>query len=121
MVSAWIVLFFIAVATLAPVIEWIYGKDAQTTYGQNKPGLLNDFGFPLGGYGGMSSEHWLGLEPGLGRDVFMQLVYGARTSLFIAFSRRADHHASSACCSACSPATSAAGWTPRVAGWSTSS
>jgi peptide/nickel transport system permease protein len=84
--SAWIVLFFIAVATLAPVIEWIYGKDSQTTYGQNRPGLLNDFGFPIGSYGGMSSEHWLGLEPGLGRDVFMQLVYGARTSLFIAFS-----------------------------------
>ena len=85
-VSAWIVLFFLAVAALAPVIEWVYGKDAQTTYGQNKPGLLNDFGFPLGAGGGISSEHWLGLEPGLGRDVFMQLVYGARTSLFIAFS-----------------------------------
>src|SRR3712207_8920067 len=42
--------------------------------------------FPVGGGGGISSEHWLGLEPGLGRDVFMQLVYGARTSLFIAFS-----------------------------------
>lgn len=85
-VSGCIVLFFIAVAALAPAIEWIYGKDAQTTYGQNSPGLLNDFGFPIGAAGGVSAEHWLGLEPGLGRDVFMQLVYGARTSLFIAFS-----------------------------------
>jgi peptide/nickel transport system permease protein len=85
-VSAWIVLFFLAVAALAPVIEWLYGKDAQTTYGLNKPGLLNDFSFPIGAGGGMSREHWLGLEPGPGRDVFMQLVYGARTSLFIAFS-----------------------------------
>jgi peptide/nickel transport system permease protein len=33
----------------------------------------------------MSSTYWLGLEPGLGRDVFTQLIYGARTSLFIAF------------------------------------
>lgn len=85
-VSAWIVLFFVAVAALAPVIEWVYGKDAQTTYGQNEPGLLNEFGFPIGAGGGISGEHWLGLEPGLGRDVFMQLVHGARTSLFIAFS-----------------------------------
>ena len=28
--------------------------------------------------------YWFGLEPSLGRDVFMQLVYGIRTSLGIA-------------------------------------
>ncbi|MGQ0631139.1 MAG: ABC transporter permease [Sporichthyaceae bacterium] len=83
-VSALIVAFFIAVALLAPVISWLYGKNADDRYGQEN-GLLNDFGFPLGPRGGMSSEHWLGLEPGLGRDVLMQLIYGARTSLFIAF------------------------------------
>lgn len=83
--SAWVVAFFLAVAALAPVISWLYGKDERTRYGQETPGLLNDFGFPVGARGGMSSEHWLGLEPGLGRDVFMLLVYGARTSLFIAF------------------------------------
>ncbi|WP_019874913.1 ABC transporter permease [Sporichthya polymorpha] len=84
--AACVVLFFLAVAALAPVISWLYGKDADTTYGLNEPGLLNTFGFPIGAGGGMSGEHWLGLEPSLGRDVFMQLVYGARTSLFIAFS-----------------------------------
>jgi peptide/nickel transport system permease protein len=78
--------FFIVVAALAPVIGKLYGKNPYTTYGQNETGLLNDFGFPIGSHGGMSGEYWLGLEPSLGRDVFMQLVYGARTSLFIAFS-----------------------------------
>ncbi|MGQ0624211.1 MAG: ABC transporter permease [Sporichthyaceae bacterium] len=83
-VSAVIVGLFILVAVLAPVLSWLYGKNPDDRYGQRN-GLLNDFGFPLGPRGGMSSEHWLGLEPGLGRDVLMQLIYGARTSLFIAF------------------------------------
>jgi peptide/nickel transport system permease protein len=84
MVSAGIVLFFIVVAILAPVIAKVYGKNPYTTYGQDTPGLLDDYGFPTGGHGGISSSFWLGLEPGLGRDTFMQLVYGARTSLLIA-------------------------------------
>ena len=85
-VSGLVVLGFIVIALLAPVIAKLYGKNPYETYGQNIPGLLNDYGFPVGANGGMSSEYWLGLEPGLGRDVFTQLVYGARTSLFIAFS-----------------------------------
>ena len=39
---------------------------------------------PLGYAGGISGEHWFGLEPGLGRDIFIRMVYGMRTSLFIA-------------------------------------
>ena len=86
MISGYVVLGFILVAVLAPLIAKLYGKTPYETYGQNLPGLLNDYGFPIGANGGMSGEYWLGLEPGLGRDVFTQLVYGARTSLFIAFS-----------------------------------
>lgn len=82
--SGFVVLFFVLVAILAPLIVKVYGKNAYTTYGSNTKGLLNDFGFPIAPHGGMSSEHWFGLEPGLGRDVFAQLVYGARTSLLIA-------------------------------------
>ena len=84
MVSGIVVILFILIALSAPLIAKLYGKNPYETYGQNLPGLLNDYGFPLGSNGGMSSEYWLGLEPGLGRDVFTQLVYGARTSLFIA-------------------------------------
>ncbi len=85
MVALGVVVFFIAVAAFAPLISKLYGKDPYTTYGLDDPRLLNEFSFPVGARGGMSGEFWLGLEPGLGRDVFMQLVYGARTSLFIAF------------------------------------
>ncbi|WP_169978549.1 ABC transporter permease [Microbispora sp. H10836] len=83
-VSAIIVLAFFLIALLAPVISALYGKDPYTTYGQNQPGLLNEYGYPVAPNGGMSGEFWFGLEPGLGRDVFMQLVYGIRTSLSIA-------------------------------------
>jgi peptide/nickel transport system permease protein len=82
--AAVIVLFFFLVAILAPVISMVYGKDPYTLYGQENPGLLNDFGYPVGANGGVSSQFWFGIEPGLGRDVFTQLVYGIRTSLLIA-------------------------------------
>ncbi|MEU6997699.1 ABC transporter permease [Nonomuraea sp. NPDC046570] len=82
--AALIVIFFLLVAILAPVISLVYGKDPYTLYGQDNPGLLNDFGYPILPNGGVSSEYWFGIEPGLGRDVFMQLVYGIRTSLLIA-------------------------------------
>ncbi|MGJ6961390.1 ABC transporter permease [Streptosporangium sp. G11] len=83
-VSAVVVIFFFLVALLAPVISWLYGKDPYALYGQDMPGLLNDYGYPILPNGGMSSEFWFGIEPGLGRDVFTQLVYGIRTSLSIA-------------------------------------
>ncbi|MEW9527976.1 ABC transporter permease [Microbispora sp. NPDC049125] len=83
-VSAIIVLAFFLVALLAPVIAALYGKDPYTTYGQNQPGLLNPYGYPIAPNGGISGDFWFGLEPGLGRDVFTQLVYGIRTSLSIA-------------------------------------
>lgn len=43
-------------------------------------------GVPRGSLGGISADHWLGVEPQNGRDVFARIVYGARTSLLIAFS-----------------------------------
>ncbi|GGO85967.1 ABC transporter permease [Wenjunlia tyrosinilytica] len=83
MVSAVVVLMFFVVGLLAPVISWLYGKDPYTLYGQESLDLLDDFSFPTGKFGGMSGEHWFGIEPGLGRDIFIQLVYGIRNSLLI--------------------------------------
>jgi peptide/nickel transport system permease protein len=83
-VSAYIVLFFFLVAALAPLIAKLYGKDPYTLYGQDDPLLLNDFNMPAGPNGGITTEFWFGIEPTLGRDVFTQLLYGMRTSLYTA-------------------------------------
>ena len=82
-VSGLVVAAFFLVGLGAPVIAGLYGKDPYTTYGQNEPGLLNDYGYPVGPLGGISGRFWLGLEPGLGRDVFTQLLYGIRTSILL--------------------------------------
>lgn len=80
-VSAAIVAVFMLTALAAPIISLLYGKNAADRYGYK---LLDASGYPPAPSGGMSAEFWLGIEPGLGRDVFMQLVFGIRTSLTIA-------------------------------------
>lgn len=84
LVCTGIVLLYFLVAICAPLISKLYGADPNTTYGLNDPTLLDDSGVPTGVLGGVSGAHWLGLEPSLGRDLFMQLVYGMRTTLGIA-------------------------------------
>ncbi len=82
-ISAFIVLSFFALGAFAPLISKFYGKDPWTRYGQTTPGLLVNQ-YPAGPNGGISSDFWFGLEPGLGRDVFMQLLYGIRNTLGLA-------------------------------------
>ncbi|WP_129840717.1 ABC transporter permease [Streptomyces sp. RFCAC02] len=83
-ISACVVLFFFLIGLLAPVMAKLYGKDPYTRYGQLEPGLLNEYGYPVKPNGGMDGEFWFGLEPGTGRDVLTELLYGIRTSLFVA-------------------------------------
>ncbi|MFJ2257880.1 ABC transporter permease [Streptomyces sp. NPDC087844] len=85
-ISACVVIFFFAVAALAPVISSLYGKDPYTLYAQEPdyPFLLDDFAMPTGSFGGISGDFWFGVEPKLGRDVLTMLLYGMRTSLYMA-------------------------------------
>jgi peptide/nickel transport system permease protein len=88
--SGFVVLFFIVVAIAAPLIELIYGYGPT----QFTSKLLDTTSLPLGYLGGVTFStdnpsnhiHILGVVPQTGQDLFILLVYGARTSLGIAFS-----------------------------------
>jgi peptide/nickel transport system permease protein len=71
---------FILIAIAAPLITKLSGQNPYTL----NSNLLNDVGLPLKANGGIDAQHWFGVEPGLGRDVFALLIYGIRTSLGIA-------------------------------------
>lgn len=66
----------------APLLAALEGQDPYTF---NTEKLDPNGGNPIGPLGGVSSEHWLGLVPVTGNDLFTQIVYGIRSSLFIAF------------------------------------
>ncbi|GHH21373.1 ABC transporter permease [Streptomyces rubradiris] len=87
-ICAAVVIGYFVVALLAPLLVKLPGTDPYTLYGQDpayadRP-VLDEFGLPLGYLGGVSGEHWFGVEPQYGRDLFAMLLYGMRTSLYMA-------------------------------------
>ncbi len=84
LVGLGIIIFFVLAALLAPVLTAISGYGPADTDKRAVDPYLG--GLPRGTLGGMSPDHWLGVEPGLGRDVFARLLYGAQISLLVAFS-----------------------------------
>ncbi|WP_030614917.1 ABC transporter permease [Streptomyces achromogenes] len=87
-VCAVVVIGYFAVALLAPLLVKLPGTDPYTLYGQDPTyadhPVLDEFGLPLGYLGGVSGAHWFGVEPQYGRDLFAMLLYGMRTSLYMA-------------------------------------
>ncbi|GGP31513.1 ABC transporter permease [Streptomyces capoamus] len=87
-ICAVVVIGYFAVALLAPLLVKLPGTNPYTLYGQDptyadKP-VLDEFGLPLGYLGGVSGDHWFGVEPQYGRDLYAMLLYGMRTSLYMA-------------------------------------
>lgn len=74
--SAVIIIFFILIAIFAPVLSAIEG---QTPNAQHQE-LVDVNGFPLFN---ANAQHWFGIEPRIGRDLFSRFCYGARPSLII--------------------------------------
>jgi peptide/nickel transport system permease protein len=78
-ICAGIFVFFLLVAIFAPLLSKLEGQDPTTLHQD----LIDQYGFPTIG---STAQHWFGVEPRLGRDLFARWVYGARPSLVVAIS-----------------------------------
>ncbi|MCS7481172.1 ABC transporter permease [Umezawaea endophytica] len=67
-------------AVAADLLTAIEGQDPYTYRSEV---LDPQTGGPAGALGGVSGEHWFGVEPLSGRDLFAIVVHGARTSFLI--------------------------------------
>ncbi len=83
MVSTAFVVFFIVAAITAPLAYHVFGWIDPLKQDSD---LVDAFGLPIGKWGGMSGEHLLGVEPGIGRDTLARVWYGTTFSLLIALS-----------------------------------
>jgi peptide/nickel transport system permease protein len=82
--GAVLVIALVVVAAAAPLLAKLERQDPYTyNIALLDPARGNA---PLGSLGGVSAQHWFGVEPLTGRDLFAIVVLGMRTSLFIGVS-----------------------------------
>jgi len=81
--GAVVIAFLVLVALFAPLIVKLLGHPPNEYHQELLDADLG--GLPKGGYGGANAKFLLGVQPTTGRDVFSQIVYGARISLLVAF------------------------------------
>lgn len=84
MLSTAYIVIVILMAVFAPLIVQLSGWGP---YQFDQSAIDPNMGaVPKGSFGGISPEHWFGVEPGSGRDIFARIVYGARVSMTVALS-----------------------------------
>jgi len=84
MVSFGIVMLYLIAAISSPILQKVGILDAMGFHQKLLDVTLGNI--PHGKYGGASSSHWLGVEPGTGRDVLSRILLGITYSLTIAVS-----------------------------------
>ncbi|MER5933655.1 ABC transporter permease [Streptomyces sp. NPDC002054] len=80
--AAGVLALLVLLALAAPLLAQLTGQDPNAYHDDLVDSARG--GVPLGSFGGISADHWLGVEPGTGRDLFTRLLYGARISLLVA-------------------------------------
>ncbi len=83
-VCAVIIALLVLMAVFAPLLTALNGHPPTADYPDRLNATLG--GLPNGNLGGISGSFWFGVEPSTGRDLFSEVVYGARVSLFISIS-----------------------------------
>lgn len=81
MVSLGLAIFFIVLAAAAPILTSLHLIDPYTSNTDLVGGLGS---LPIGDLGGVSGSHWMGVEPGTGRDLFSRVISGLTVSLLVA-------------------------------------
>ncbi|WUG91224.1 ABC transporter permease [Streptomyces sp. NBC_00454] len=80
--AAAVLALLVLLALAAPLLAQLAGQDPNAYHDELVDSARG--GVPLGSFGGISGDHWLGVEPGTGRDLFTRLIHGARVSLLVA-------------------------------------
>ncbi|MFE6833261.1 ABC transporter permease [Streptomyces sp. NPDC057705] len=80
--AAGVLALLVLLALTAPLLAQLTGQDPNAYHDDLVDSARG--GVPYGSFGGISADHWLGVEPGTGRDLFTRLVHGARISLLVA-------------------------------------
>ncbi|MEU6864617.1 ABC transporter permease [Streptomyces sp. NPDC046876] len=80
--AAAVLALLVLLALAAPLAAQLTGQDPNAYHDDLVDSARG--GVPLGPAGGISADHWLGVEPGTGRDLLTRLLYGARISLLVA-------------------------------------
>jgi peptide/nickel transport system permease protein len=78
-----VIILFVVLAVLSPLLDKLGIIDPYT----GDTSLVQGLGaMPTGGFGGISADHLLGVEPQTGRDLLSRLVAGVTLSMLIAVS-----------------------------------
>ncbi|MEU9080882.1 ABC transporter permease [Streptomyces sp. NPDC048357] len=80
--AAGVLALLVLIALTAPLLAQLTGQDPNAYHDDLVDSARG--GVPYGSFGGISADHWLGVEPGTGRDLFTRLAHGARVSLLVA-------------------------------------
>ena len=77
-----VIIVLIVIAIIAPLLIKLLGHPFDEYHNDTIDPTL---GTPVGKLGGISKDYILGVEPVNGRDIFSRIVYGAQTTLTVAF------------------------------------
>ncbi|MCA1726173.1 MAG: ABC transporter permease [Actinobacteria bacterium] len=75
-----VIVALIVLGISAPLVAKLVGHGPNQSFSTGAGAMTNAFGLPLG----PNSKFWFGADGSLGRDLFVRVIYGIRTTLTVA-------------------------------------